>query len=93
MVSYLVDIGLVVLSLSTIVIASRIIMGPTIPDRVVAADGATSQVIGITVLLGMKLNSMLFFDIAVALAILSFFMSVVVGKYLTKGEVVDGAAD
>lgn len=93
MVESLVDVGLIVLSLSTIVVAARIIMGPTLPDRVVAADGATSQVIGITVLVGMKLDSVLFFDIAIALAILSFVMSVVVGKYLAEGEVINGDTD
>lgn len=89
MVSLLLDIGLIVLSLSTIAVAWRIILGPTLPDRVVAADGAMTHVIALTVLVGMKMNSMLFFDIAIAISVLSFFTSVVVGKYLEKGDVID----
>jgi len=93
MISVFIDIGLIVFSLSTLAMALRIIKGPTLPDRVVAADGATSHVIGLTILVGMKMNNPLFFDIAIAFAILSFFSSVIVGKYIAKGTVIDANLD
>lgn len=89
MYSILLDICIFIFTLSTMTVAIRIIMGPSLPDRVVAADGATTHVIALTVLVGMKIGSMLLFDIAIALSILSFFTSVVVGKYLEKGEIID----
>lgn len=93
MVSILLDVCIFILTLSTIVVSARILMGPSLPDRVVAADGATTHVIALTVLVGMKLESMLLFDIAIALSILSFFTSVVVGKYLEKGDIIDDVSD
>lgn len=93
MVSVLLDVGLILLSLATLSMVIRIIMGPTLPDRVIAADGATTHVIALVVLVGMKLESMHFLDIAIALAVLSFFSSVMVGRYLAKGRVIDGDAD
>jgi len=74
---------------STLVVTVRILMGPSLPDRVVAADGATTHVIALSVLVGMKLRSMTLFDIAIALSILSFLTAVVVGKYLEKGHIID----
>lgn len=93
MVGVLLNIAIVVLTISTIVSAARILLGPSLPDRVVAADSATTHVIALTLLVGMKLESMLLFDIAIALAILSFFTSIVVGNYLEKGNVIDDVGD
>lgn len=85
----LLDICIIIVALSTIVVTIRILQGPSLPDRVVAADGATTHVIALSVLVGMKLESMTLFDIAIALSILSFLTSVVVGKYLEKGNIID----
>lgn len=93
MVALLLDVAIVVLALSTIVSAVRVILGPSLADRVVGADSATTHVIALTLLVGMKLESMLLFDIAIALAILSFFTSIVVGNYLEKGNVIDDIGD
>lgn len=93
MVDSLLNIAIVVLAVSTIVSAVRIVLGPSLPDRVVGADSATTHVIALTLLVGMKLESTLLFDIAIALSILSFFTSIVVGNYLEKGTVIDDVAN
>lgn len=85
----LLDICIIVMTISTLVVAARILLGPSLPDRVVAADGATTHVIALSVLLGMKLKSTTMFDVAIALAILSFLTAIVVGKYLEKGHIID----
>lgn len=85
----LLDICIIVMTISTLVVAARILLGPSLPDRVVAADGATTHVIALSVLVGMKLKSTTMFDVAIALAILSFLTAIVVGKYLEKGHIID----
>lgn len=92
-VSVLLDVCIVGLTLSTLLMGVRIILGPSLPDRVVAADGATTHVIALTVLIAMKTDSILLFDVAIALSILSFFVSLATGKYLEKGNVIDDASD
>lgn len=87
--SLLLDLCIIIVTISTIVVAARILMGPSLPDRVVAADGATTHVIALSVLVGIKLESTTMFDIAIALSILSFLTSIVVGKYLEKGNIID----
>lgn len=85
----LLDICIIVMTISTLMVAARILLGPSLPDRVVAADGATTHVIALSVLVGMKLKSTTMFDVAIALAILSFLTAIVVGKYLEKGHIID----
>lgn len=87
--AWFLDVCIVILTLSTLTVAVRVLLGPTLPDRVVAADAVATHVIALSVLVAMKLQSMTLFDIALALAILSFLTSVVVGKYLEKGHVID----
>src|SRR5690606_8794219 len=81
------DVCIVVLTLSIVAAAVRVLLGPTLPDRVVAAVAVATHVIALSVLVAMKLESVTLFDIALALAILSFLTAVVVGKYLEKGHV------
>lgn len=93
MVAVLLDIAIVVMALSAIVAAVRAVLGPSVPDRVVALDSVTTHVVALTLLFGMKHESKLLFDIAIAIAVLSFFTSIVVGKYLEKGSIVDDIDD
>lgn len=91
--SVLLDVCIIGLTISTMLMGLRIILGPSLPDRVVAADGATTHVIALTVLVAIKLDSVLLFDVAIALSILSFLVSLATGKYLEKGNVIDDAVD
>lgn len=92
-VSWALDVGLVLVSVASIVLGVRIVLGPTLPDRVVAFEAIVVNATVLIVLIGMRLNSTLFFDAAIALAILSFITSVAAGKYLAKGEIIDGDSD
>jgi multicomponent Na+:H+ antiporter subunit F len=59
----------------------RIARGPSIPDRVLAADTFVSIVISIMVLLSLETNDFLM-DIAIVYAVLGFLGTVAVSKYL-----------
>jgi multicomponent Na+:H+ antiporter subunit F len=59
----------------------RILRGPSIPDRVIAADAFVSISISIIVLLSMETNSFLM-DIAIVYAVLGFIGTIAVSKYL-----------
>lgn len=85
----LLDVCIILMTISTLVVAARVLLGPTLPDRVVAADAVTTHVIALAVLASMKLRTLTLLDIALALAILSFLTAVVVGKYLEKGHIID----
>lgn len=67
----------------------RLLYGPDITDRVLALD--TMYVNGLLMLLvlGIKFNVNVYFDIALLLALFSFVGSVAMAKFLLRGEVIE----
>jgi len=75
----LVSASLGVLSLACLL---RIILGPTNPDRVVALDAANTLVVAMMVVLGAAFEEIIYIDIAVIYAMLSFVSTLYIAKYL-----------
>lgn len=64
----------------------RLAKGPTIPDRVLAADTINSLVIGIIVLVSLYYANDMLIDIAIVYAMLSFLGTLAVSKYIIGKE-------
>jgi len=72
---------------SGIVIAGiRILKGPTAPDRVVGLDTVNTIVIVSMVLYGAIYNAIIYIDVAIVYALLSFISTLFIAKYLEGGE-------
>ncbi|MBC7322250.1 MAG: cation:proton antiporter, partial [Acetomicrobium sp.] len=61
-----------ILSLAILAMSGRLIMGPTVPDRVVALDTLNTFVVATMVILGALFDSIVMVDIAIVYAALSF---------------------
>ena len=61
----------------------RIIMGPTVADRMVGIDIFGILVVGICAILAITTESMFLLDIGIAWIILSFIGTLTLAKYLT----------
>ena len=75
------EIPVYILLAASVLCLLRIARGPSIPDRVLAADTFVSVVISIMVLLSLETNDFLM-DIAIVYAVLGFLGTVAVSKYL-----------
>jgi len=64
----------------------RIIKGPTAPDRVVGLDTVNTIVIVGMVLFGAALREVIYIDVAIVYALLSFISTLFIAKYLEGGE-------
>ena len=62
----------------------RVIVGPTIPDRMVAIDIFGILVVGICVIIAIITDRMFIIDIGIAWIILSFIGTLTLAKYLSK---------
>ncbi|MGS0971790.1 MAG: monovalent cation/H+ antiporter complex subunit F [Candidatus Izemoplasmataceae bacterium] len=60
----------------------RLIIGPTVADRVVSLDTFNVIVIGIIVMLSFVFERSLYLDIAIIYAILAFLETIVFARYL-----------
>ena len=67
----------------------RLVRGPTAPDRILALDTLYVSTIAQVVLLGMLDETETYFEIALIIAILGFFGTVVLSKYVIRRDIVE----
>ncbi|MFB6113063.1 MAG: monovalent cation/H+ antiporter complex subunit F [Halodesulfurarchaeum sp.] len=84
----IVQAGLIVASLMTLLAAWRVIRGPTVPDRVVALDTIGTNVVAIAVLFAIATGEGLFITVGLVLAIIGFISTVTVAKYVIEGDII-----
>ncbi len=61
-------------------------LGPTIPDRVVALDTINTLVVASMVIFGAYFEEVIFIDVAIIYALLSFITTLYIAKYLEGGK-------
>lgn len=67
----------------------RLVRGPTAPDRILALDTLYVATIAQVVLLGMLEETETYFEIALIIAMLGFFGTVVLSKYVVRRDIVE----
>ena len=76
--------GLLIL-LSFLLTLIRLIKGPSIADRAVAIDTMTIAGISLIVFLAATLQRIIYVDVAIVYAIISFVGIIVIARYLERG--------
>lgn len=76
------------ISLSMVAFIYRLIIGPSVPDRVVALDSLGVALIAMIGLISILADTSFFLDIILLLAILAFIGTVAFSKFLEKGEII-----
>lgn len=79
-------IALGVLVVAFLVISARIIIGPTLPDRVLALDMLVATGIGFIAVVAVKTGYFLFLDIAIALGLVGFLATVAFARFILKRD-------
>jgi len=69
-----------------LVILIRLAMGPTTPDRLVALDTLNTIIVVSMVILGMAFKEVIYVDVAIVYALLSFITTLFIAKYIEKGK-------
>lgn len=77
---------LIALALCVILALVRIILGPTAPDRVVGLDTINTIIIVAMVVFGIAFREVIYIDVAIVYALLSFISTIFIAKYLEGGE-------
>ena len=78
----------ILISLSMLAFIYRIIIGPSVPDRVVALDSLGVALICMIGLISIIADTSFFLEIILLLAILAFIGTVAFSKFLEKGEII-----
>lgn len=64
----------------------RVIKGPTAPDRIVGIDTINTIIISGLVVFGAVFQAVIYIDVAIVYALLSFISTLFIAKYLEGGE-------
>ncbi|HEY4554449.1 MAG TPA: Na(+)/H(+) antiporter subunit F1 [Bacillaceae bacterium] len=89
MLEIVLKIALLGFTLSSGILLIRVIKGPSVPDRIVALDAMGVNLIAITALISMALDTKAFLDVILLFGILSFIGTVAFSKFLEKGEIIE----
>jgi multicomponent K+:H+ antiporter subunit F len=67
----------------------RLLIGPSIPDRILALDTMYINTIALIILYGINMATALYFEAALLIAMLGFVSTVAVCKYLLRGDIIE----
>ena len=82
--TYLIVLGALLLSIIMCMI--RVVKGPTAPDRVVGLDTINTIVVVGMVVFGIATGAVIYIDVAIVYALLSYISTLFIAKYLEGGE-------
>lgn len=78
-----------VFGVALLLAAYRLLRGPTLPDRILGLDTLYINTMALLVLLGIRFDTALYFEAALVIAMLGFVSTVVLSKFLLRGDIVE----
>lgn len=67
----------------------RLLIGPDVPDRILALDTLYINAIALIVLFGLAQGSALYFEAGLLIAVMGFVSTVALSKYLLRGDIME----
>ena len=83
------DIAIFIVGIASVLSLWRLLIGPSISDRILALDTLYVNTIALVILFGLKQGSMLYFEAALLIAIMGFIGTVALSKYLLRGDIME----
>ena len=89
MMALAVDLALALVAAAVALSFWRLLRGPSAPDRILALDTLYINTIALLILLGLRLNSALYFEAALLIAVIGFVGTLALCKYLLRGDIIE----
>jgi multicomponent K+:H+ antiporter subunit F len=77
------------LALSMLLAAWRLLRGPGLPDRILALDTLYVNSMALLILIGIRFDTVLYFEAALVISMLGFVGTIALSKYILRGDVVE----
>jgi len=81
--------AIIAISVSVLLNAYRLIVGPDVTDRILALDTMVINAIGLIVLTGIIFETTMYFEAALLFAMVGFVSTVTFCKFLLRGNVIE----
>jgi|GEM_PF-39637 len=85
-IRYVSLLGMLMVSLCILTSLYRILKGPTLTDRILASDALSLFVVALVLLLGEALETAVFYDAALMVAILGFVSTIAMSRFLLASK-------
>jgi len=89
MIDYALAFGFAAVSLALLMNLCRLVIGPTVVDRVLAVDTMVVNTIALIILYGIRSDTTLYFESALLMAMFSFISTVAYCRFLLRGDVIE----
>tara|TARA_R110002020_G_scaffold112746_11_gene259353 strand:- start:1000 stop:1269 length:270 start_codon:yes stop_codon:yes gene_type:complete len=89
MIQTCINIAMGAFALAMVLNMYRLLRGPGVPDRILALDTLSVNTIALLVLAGLRDASTIYFEAAVVIAMLGFVTTIVLSKYVIRGDIVE----
>jgi multicomponent Na+:H+ antiporter subunit F len=93
MIESMITISLVLFSITICIAVLRIILGPSMPDRVIALDMIGVNLIAMIAVVSIMLKTAAFFEVILILGILSFIGTIAFSKSIERRVIVERKRD
>ena len=84
LLNVMINVGIVVVLLSVVLCLARLVYGPTLVDRGVAADTVAVQVAGLVLLATVALDKLIAFDAVLIVSILGFVSTLAFAQFIGR---------
>ena len=81
--------SMMIVGVSMLMALWRVLRGPSVPDRILGLDTLSIAAIAELMLFGMYLDSTVYFEAALIIALLGFVSTVVLSKYVMRRDIVE----
>jgi multicomponent K+:H+ antiporter subunit F len=89
MLEFAIPVAFALMALALLLNLWRVVRGPDLPDRILALDTLYINSIALLVLFGIHLDTAIYFEAALLIAMMGFVGTVAVAKYLLRGDIIE----
>lgn len=82
-------IAFVSLALGQMLSMVRLVLGPTVGDRILALDTMVINALGLVVLLGIYQGVQIYFEVTLLIAMLGFVSTVALARFILRGDIIE----
>lgn len=82
-------IAFIAVAFSQVMSMVRLVIGPSVGDRILALDTMVVNAIGLIVLLGLAQGTRIYFEVSLIIAMLGFVSTVAYARFILRGDIIE----
>ena len=87
--SLAIDLAMLAFAVAMLLALIRLLRGPAATDRVLALDTLYINAMALLILFGMKLDTAMYFEAAIIIAMLGFVATIVLAKFIIRRDIME----